>query len=133
MLRRTTWVTQISRVTLFQQTSILRKLKLSFSSPQCMIERFSMRFRFDRSRSRRGVIFAFGGCNWTLTHNHLVCKRTLNQQVSLAKQLNVLLRTKWLQVRVQLQSLKLQISFLPQLLRPRSSLKFWQLQSMNSL
>ena len=44
-------------------------------------------------------------CN--LTHNHLVCKRTLHP---LAKWMSVRLRTKSLWVRVLLQSLKLQIS-----------------------
>ena len=49
---------------------------------------------------------------------------------SLAKWLSVRLRTKWLWVRVQLQSLKLQIS---RLLRARSSLTFKPLQSVDSL
>ena len=66
-------------------------------------------------------------CNWTRTHNHLVRKRTLNhlaKLASLVKWLNVRLRTKWVWFRVQLQSLKLQIS---RLLRARSSLTFRQL------
>ena len=67
------------------------------------------------------------GCNWTRTQNHLVRKRTLN---NLAKWLSVCLRTKWFWVRVQLQSLKLQISCL---LRARSSLTFSQLWSVDSL
>ena len=63
--------------------------------------------------------------NWTRTHNYLVRKRTLNHFVaSLAKLLTIRLRTKWLWVRVQLPSLKLQIS---RLLRARSSLTFRQL------
>ena len=41
-------------------------------------------------------------CNGTRTHNHLVPKRT-----SLVKWLSVCLRTKWLWVRVPLQSLKI--------------------------
>ena len=49
---------------------------------------------------------------------------------SLVKWLSVLLRTKWFWVRVQLQSLHLQISHL---LRARSSLTFMQLQSVDSL
>ena len=61
------------------------------------------------------------------THNHLVCKQTLNH---LAKWLNVHLRTKWLQVRVPLLSLKLQILHLFQ---ARSSLTFRQLWSADSL
>ena len=56
-------------------------------------------------------------CNWNWTHNHLVCKRTLNHLAQLAKWLSVRLQTKWLWVWVQLQSLKLPI--LP-LLRARS-------------
>ena len=57
----------------------------------------------------------FFDCNWTRTHNHLVCKRTFNH---LAKWLSVRLRNKWLWVRAQLQSLKLQIS---RLFRARNS------------
>ena len=60
-------------------------------------------------------------CNWTRTQNHLVLKRTLNHS---AKWLSVRLRTKWFWVRVQLQSLHLQIS---RLLRARSTLTFRQL------
>ena len=66
-------------------------------------------------------------CNWTRTQNHLVLKRTLNylaKLASLAKWLSVRLRTKWFWVRVQLQSLHLQISCL---LQARSSLTFRQL------
>ena len=66
-------------------------------------------------------------CNWTRTQNHLVLKRTLNhltKLASLVKWLSVRLRTKWFWVRVQLQSLHLQIS---RLLRARSSLTFRQL------
>ena len=46
-------------------------------------------------------------CNWTRTQNELVCNRKLNH---LVKWLSVHLQTKWFWVRVQLQSLKLQIS-----------------------
>ena len=49
---------------------------------------------------------------------------------NLAKWLNVCLRTKWFWVRVQLQSLQLQVS---RLLRARNSLIFSQLQSVDSL
>ena len=63
-------------------------------------------------------------CNWAWTHNDLVDKLTLNHLASLAKWLRVCLWTKWLWVRVQLQSLKLQISCL---LRARSSLTFRKL------
>ena len=51
-------------------------------------------------------------CNGTRTHNHLVCKWTLNhlaKLASLVKWLSVCLRTKWLLIRVPLQSLKLHI------------------------
>ena len=54
----------------------------------------------------------------------------LNHLISLAKWLSVRLRTKWFWVRVQLQSLKLQIWHL---LRARSSLTFRQLWSVDSL
>ena len=57
-------------------------------------------------------------CNWTRTHKYLVRKRTLNHLAKLS------LQTKWLWVRVQLQSLKLQIS---RLFRVRISLTFRQL------
>ena len=52
----------------------------------------------------------FSECNWTRTPNHLVHKGTL----SLTKWLSVRLRTKWLWVRVQLQSLIL-INILPRI------------------
>ena len=48
-------------------------------------------------------------CNGTRIHKHLVREQTLNQLASLAKWLSVHLQTKWLGVRVPLQSLKLQI------------------------
>ena len=54
----------------------------------------------------------------------------LNHLASLAKWLSVLLWTKWLWVRVQLQSLKFQIS---RLLRGRSSSTFRQLYNLDSL
>ena len=66
---------------------------------------------------------------WTVqisTHN----TAQLNHLASLTKWLSVCLRTKWLWVRVQLQSLKLQISHL---LRARSSLTFRQLKSVDSI
>ena len=71
-------------------------------------------------------IINISDCYWTRTHNHLVCKQTLNhlaKLADLAKWLSVRLRTKRLWVPVQLQSLKLQIS---SLLRARSSLTFRQ-------
>ena len=45
------------------------------------------------------------GCNRTRTHNYLVRNRTLNYLAKLAKWLSICLRTKWLCVRVPLQSL----------------------------
>ena len=60
------------------------------------------------------------------THNHLLCKKTLNcltKLASLAKWLSVCLQTKWLWVRISLLSLKLQIWCL---LQARSSLTFRQ-------
>ena len=71
--------------------------------------------------------------NWAWTQNHLVRKQTLSKlakwlikwlSTSLTKWLSVRLQTKWFWVRVQLQSLKLQIS---RLLRERSSLTFRKL------
>ena len=52
-------------------------------------------------------------CNWTRTQNHLVLKRTLNTRTKwpngwvFGQMVSVHLRTKWLWVRVQLQSLKM--------------------------
>ena len=60
------------------------------------------------ARSRR-EIWSLSDCNWTRTHNHLVHKRTLNHLAKLAKWLSVRLWTKWLWVRVQLQSIKASI------------------------
>ena len=51
--------------------------------------------------------YFFSDCNWTRTHNYLVRTWTLNhlaKLVSLVKWLSVRLRTKWLWVRVQLQT-----------------------------
>ena len=53
------------------------------------------------ARSRH-KIWSLSNCYCRRTHNHLVHKRTLNH---LAKWLSVCLWTKWLWVRVQLQSL----------------------------
>ena len=64
--------------------------------------------------------------NGIRTHNHLVCKQTLNhlaKLASLAKWLSIRLRTKWLWVRIPLLSLKLQIW---RLLQAGSSLTFRQ-------
>ena len=63
------------------------------------------------ARSRR-KIWRLSDCNWTRTQSHLVQKRTLNHLTKLAW-------THWFWFRVQLQSLKFQIS---RLLRARSSL-----------
>ena len=78
--------------------------------------------RFDTSNYE--VKRPLSDCNGTRTHNHLVRKRTLKHLAKLAKWLSVRLRTKWLWVRVPLQSLNLQIW---RLLRARSSLTFRQL------
>ena len=63
-------------------------------------------------------------CSRIRTHKDLVRKRTVNhlaKLASLAKWLSAPLQTKWLWVRLLLQSLKLQIS---RLFRARSSLTF---------
>ena len=74
-----------------------------------------------KTHNRAGQVTATG------THNHLVRKRTLHhlaKSANLGKGLSVRLRTKWLWVRITLQSLKLQIS---RLFRARISLIFRQL------
>ena len=58
------------------------------------------------------------------TLHRYVLTTQLNYLACLAKWLSVCLWTKWLWIRVQLQSLKFQISHL---LQARSSLKFWLL------
>ena len=78
------------------------------------------------ARSRRHI-WSLSDCNGIWTHNHLVRKRTLNHLAKLnclAKLLSVCLQTKWLSVRIPLQSLKLQIS---RLFWARSSLTLGQL------
>ena len=58
------------------------------------------------ARSRR-EIWSLSDCNWSRTNNNLIHKRKLNHLVNwsnLAKWLSVRLWTKWLWVRVQLQS-----------------------------
>ena len=67
-------------------------------------------------------------CNKNRTHNHLVRKRTIKclaKLVSSAKSLSVHLQTKWLWVRVPLQSIKLQIS---RQFRAMTSLTFRQIE-----
>ena len=54
----------------------------------------------------RPEIWSLSDCNWTRTHSHLVHKQTLNHLAKLVEWLSVSLWTKWLWVRVQLQSLK---------------------------
>ena len=57
------------------------------------------------ARSRRKT-WRLRDCNWTRTHNHSVRKRALNHLANLAKFYELIrLWTKWLWVRVQLQSL----------------------------
>ena len=51
-------------------------------------------------------ILKLSGCNETPTYNHLVCKRLFIYLASLAKRLSVSLQTKWLWIRVPLQSQK---------------------------
>ena len=92
----------------FLRTSFLRNT--SFGCFCCF-----KKFVHSQESISGGGLIHLCGCNWTRTHNHLA---------SLAKWLSVRLRTKWLWVRVQWQSLKLQISCL---LRGRSSLTFRQL------
>ena len=70
------------------------------------------------ARSRR-KIWRWSDCNWTRTQNHLVRKQTLNH---LAK-LSVLLRTKWLWVRAQLQSFYLQMSYCFAKIFPKISMR----------
>ena len=55
------------------------------------------------AQSRR-EIWNLSDCNWTRTYDHLIHKLTLNHLAKLAKWLSVHLWTKWLWVRVQLQS-----------------------------
>ena len=77
-------------------------------------------------------IWSLCDCNKTQTHNHLICKWTLNHLAILAKWLNCVVSIYMystfdcirLWVRVPLQSLKLQISHL---FRARSSLTFRQI------
>ena len=93
------------------------------------------------AQSRR-EIWSLSDCNWTRTHNHLVCKWTLNHLAKLTKWLSCVVSaylrsefdsmslschiraSEWLWVRVQLQSLKLQTW---PLLCARSSLTFMKL------
>ena len=56
-------------------------------------------------RKRRGI-WSSSDYKGTRTDNHLGCKRTLNHLAKLAKWLSVRLQTKWLWIRVPLQSHK---------------------------
>ena len=59
----------------------------------------------------RHEIWSLSVCNWTQTHSHLVRKQTLNHLAKLTKWFSVCLWTKWLWVRVQLQSLSCNMMF----------------------
>ena len=102
------------RATLFSNCWYLTQ-SLSFSSCSLLM---AVSFRLIISSFK---LLILSDCNWTWTQNHLVCKWTLSH---LAR-----LWTKWFWIRVQLQSLKLQIS---RLLQARSSFTFRQLQSVDS-
>ena len=56
------------------------------------------------ARSRRET-WSLMDCNWTGTHNHLVYK----EHSTIQPRLSVCLWTKWLRVRVQLQSLEISV------------------------
>ena len=76
----------------------------------------------DKNGCKKNKLF---DCNGTPTRYHLVHKRTLNnlaKPASVTKRLNIRLRTKWLWVRLPLQSL-----YLSYLLQARNSLTFRQL------
>ena len=78
----------------------------SFQSESTLSSCLNVKEHLARNRHE---IWSLSVCNGTRTHNHLVCKRTLNhltKLASLAKCLSIRLRTKWLCVPVQLQSLK---------------------------
>ena len=81
----------------------------TFQSQSTLYNCLNVKKLFGRNKRK---IWRLSDCNWTWTHNHLVHKRTLNhlsklaKWLSLAKWLIVHLWTKWLWVRVQLQSLK---------------------------
>ena len=78
-------------------------------------------------------IWSLSDCNGIRTYNHLVGKRKLNHLVTLAtlvKCLIVHLPTKWLWVRISLQSTEYQIS---RLLRARCSLTLRQLECRYTL
>ena len=60
-------------------------------------------------------------------HNHLVCKRTLNQLFKLATWLSIHLKTKWLWVWILLLSLSQNYSISVEGVDLNSQLKYWYL------
>ena len=75
------------------------RVTYAFQSESTLYSCLNVKELFARSRRE---IWSLSEWNGTQTHNHLVCKRTLNHLAKLAKWLSVRLGTKWLWVRVLL-------------------------------
>ena len=123
--------TFISRIPLFVSRHALIKLQISlcvtYKNIGCMFLSFHVRvFEWIHILARnRPDIWSLCDCNASRTHNHVVRKPTLNhlaKLASLAKWLNVRLRTKCLWVRIPLMSLKLELV-------PTSSKEFLDIQA----
>ena len=81
--------------------------KYAFQSKSTLCSCLNVKEHLARNRSD---IWSLSDNNGIQTHNHLVCKRTLNHYTklaSLAKWSSVHLQTKWLWVRILLLSLRL--------------------------
>ena len=95
------WPTNIAQWHIVHLTVCSYHVTYAFQSESTLYSCLNVKELLARSRRE---IWSLSDCNWTRTHNHLVHKRTLNHLAKLAKWLRVRLWTKWLCVRVQLQS-----------------------------
>ena len=114
-----TWCTfaQKSRLKIkFQKTEILIVCShlVTYALPRESTFYSCMNVKELLARNRHDI-WSLSDSNGIRTHNHLVHKRTLSRLAklaSLAKWLTIRLRTKWLWLRIPLQSLKLRHCFL---------------------
>ena len=104
------------------------KLQVTWFIDLTTYEPIKRTFKMHLDNTIDNIFWKLSDCNGTRTQNYLARKQSLNHLAelsSLAKWLSVCLRSKWLWVRVLLQSLNLQI---PCLFRAMSSLALRQPQ-----
>ena len=92
----------VSRLPYSSLTACFYHAKCTFHTESTLYNCLNVKEFIPRNRCH---IWSLCDCNRTRTHNHLDRKRTLKPFSHLSKWLSVYLRTKWLWVRVLLQSL----------------------------